>query len=187
MKIITKRIKSRNSLKQKTFCIFLLIIVCIIIFSFILLPACKSENEKITGEQLSGILKGIDEDVSVSREKVDELEQLEKKNFKNITANEILESISSDFQYSSQEQTTEEFDLTTADFIDGRKVMITRFKIPGKIESFYLQFQSTLYNQGYNFEDRLKYSDLCNSFINEEKAIKAYLLKRENYFIVLIK
>ena len=74
-----------------------------------------------------------------------------------------------------------------ADFVDGRKVMIVRFFEPGKIEPFYLQFQSNLYDQGYYFGDRLQYDDLCNYFISEDESTRTYLLKKDNYFILLIK
>ncbi len=36
-------------------------------------------------------------------------------------------------------------------------------------------------------EDRLKYEDLCNFFISEDSSTKVYLLKKANYFIVLVK
>lgn len=182
-----KKIKRSSILNKKTILISSLLIFCIFFLSFTVLTGCGPRDRKITGEELSETLKEIDEDVRVSREKVEEFEQLEREDFNIISTSEILDLISFDYQYSTQEETSGDSDVITADFIDGRKVMIVRFKIPGKIESFYLQFQSNLYNQGYNFEDRLKYSDLCNSFINEEQGIKAYLLKKENYFIVLIK
>ena len=164
------------------------IVVLVVIFLVLaLVPACKSGDEKVSSEKLSSLIEKIDSEVKVSGEKVQEFEILEREDFENLSPNDILEIISMDYQYSVQETSSSDESTLVVDFIDGRRAMITRFSTLGKIESFYLQFQSSLYDQGYVFEDRLRYSDLCTSFINENNSTKAYLLKRYNYFIILVK
>ncbi len=173
--------------KMKKILVPVLCIVLISLLSGLLFCGCSSEEKEITGEKLGEAIKEIDEEVKISRERVDELEKLEKEDFEIISPYDILELASLDYQYTSQEQTSENSFTIAADFIDGRRIMIIRFLNPGKIESFYLQFQSNLYSQGYTFDQRLRYSDLCNSFISQDESTKAYLLKKQNYFIALIK
>lgn len=182
--------KNYSKLKEnkiKRFLFLILFITLILSLSGLLLCSCSSEEKKVTGEQLGEAIKKIDEGVRVSRERVDEFEKLEKENFEAISPFDILELASLDYEYTTEEQTSEDFSMFTADFIDGRRIMIIRFLNPGKVESFYLQFQSNLCNQEYNFDQRLKYSDLCNSFLSKDESTKAYLLKKQNYIIALIK
>jgi hypothetical protein len=169
--------------------ILLLILSVLLIISLLilLLCSCKFGAREVTGENLGRTLKEIDEDVRVSREKVEEFEKLEKEDFEIISAYNILELSSLGYQYTMQEQTTEDSFTISADFIDGRKIMIIKFLSPGKVEFFYQNLQSNLYNQGYSFDNRLKYSELCNSFLSQDESTKAYLLKKQNYLIALIK
>jgi len=161
----------------------------LLITSLFILPLCncKSGEREITGENLSRAIKEIDEGVRVSREKVEEFEKLEKEDFELISPHDILELASLGYQYTMQEQTSEDSSTITADFIDGRKIMIIKFLNPGKVEFFYQHLQSNLYNQGYSFDKRLKYTELCNSFLSQDESLKAYLLKKQNHLIVLTK
>ncbi len=163
-----------------------LILIFLLFIAFAAI-SCKAGQEKISGEVLSKELKQLDDEVKVSREKVEEFEKLEDVNFLNISPQQILDLMSLDFKYSATENETQDSYKMLADFIDGRKILIAEFKEPGKVDSFYLQFQSNLYRQGFIYNQRLRYQDICNEFINEEESLKAYLLKRENYFITLFK
>ncbi len=179
-----------GNLKENKTKKILMPILCILLISLLfglLFSSCSSEEKKITGEKLGEAINKIDEGVEISREKVDEFEKLEKEDFETISPYDILELVSLNYQYNYQEQPSENSSILIADFIDGRRIMIIRFFDPGKIESFYLKFQSNLYNQGYTFDQRLKYSDLCNSFTSQDEATKTYLLKKQNYLIALIK
>ncbi len=174
-----------NKVKKFLFLIFFIaLILCLISLLFC---GCKSEGKEITGEQLGNAIKKIDEGVSVSRERVEEFDKLENENFEAISLTDILKLASLDFEYNADEQTYEDYSMLTADFIDGRRIMIIRFSNPGKVESFYLQLQSNLCDQEYNFDQRLKYSDICNSFTSTNESKKAYLLKKQNHIIALIK
>jgi len=167
--------------------IVVIIISIMVVITLMLFSACRSKDDKVTAEKLSTVIGKIDDGVKVSREKVEEFEKLEKEDFETLGLYEILEMISLNYQYSVQESESSDESTLAVDFVDGRRAMITRFNTLGKIESFYIQFQSSLYDQGYIFEDRLYYHDLCNSFINKENSSKAYLLKKYNYFIILVK
>jgi hypothetical protein len=168
--------------------LFLVLSILIIISLFIpLLSSCKFGEREVTGEDLGRALNEIDEDVRVSREKIEEFEKLEKEDFNIISAYDILELSALGYQYNMQEQTTEDSFTVSAYFIDGRSMMITKFLTPGKVEFFYQHLQSNLYNQGYSFDKRLKYPELCNSFLSQDESIKVYLLKKQNYLIVLTK
>ena len=168
--------------------LYLNISIVLIAYLFVLLPcSCKSDKREVTGESLGRAIIEIDEGVRVSREKVEEFEKLEKEDFELISLYDILELSSLGYQYTMQEQTTKDSLAVTADFIDGRKIMIIKFLSPGKVEFFYQNLQSNLYNQGYNFDKRLKYSELCNSFLSQDGSTKAYLLKKQNYLIALTK
>jgi hypothetical protein len=179
-----------NRLKENKIIKILFLILTIpalLSLSILLFFSCRFGEREITGENLGKAIKEIDEDVRVSRERVEELEKLEKEDFEIISSHDILELASLDYQYTMMEQTSEDSSILAADFIDGRKIMIIRFLSPGKVESFYQHLQSNLYNQGYSFDQRLKYSELCNSFLSQDESTKAYLLKKQNYLIVLIK
>jgi len=173
--------------KRRIISILTLLVIFTFVSSCTLLPKCSSEEREITGEKLSKVIKKIYDEVKVSRERLDEFEKLESEDFGTISPYDILELVAFDYQYTTEENTSDDSTILIADFIDGRRIMIIRFFNPGKVESFYLQFQSNLYKQGYIFNERLRYSDLCNSFVSEDESLKAYLLKRHNYFIVLIK
>ena len=127
--------KNYSKLKEnkiKKFLFPTLSIVLILSLSSLLLCSCSSEEKKVTGEQLGEAIKKIDEGVGVSRERVDEFEKLEKENFEAISPLDILELVSLDYQYTTEEQTSEDFSMLTADFIDGRRIMIIRFFKSGK-------------------------------------------------------
>ncbi len=178
------RIKEKSIIKN----LFLFFSILLIISLFILLPcSCKFLKKEVTGESLGKAIKEIDEGVRVSREKVEEFEKLEKEDFELISLYDILELSSLGYQYTMQEQTTEDSSMITADFIDGRRIMIIKFLSPGKVEFFYQNLQSNLYNQGYSFDKRLKYTELCNSFLSQDESINAYLLKKQNHLILLTK
>ena len=179
-----------NRLKENSIIkiLFFILSILLIISLFILLPcSCKFGKREVTGESLGKAIKEIDEGVRVSREKVEEFEKLEKEDFELISSYDILELSSLGYQYTMQEQTTEDSFTITADFIDGRKIMIIKFLKPGEVEFFYQNLQSNLYNQGYNFDNRLRYSELCNSFLSQDESTKAYLLKKQNHLILLTK
>ena len=173
--------------KRKIIVGLTLLIVFFFVVSCTFLPQCAKGDGEITGEKLGNIIKEIDDGVKVSRERVGEFEKLEKEDFETITPDEILELISFNYEYTTQEDIIQDANIVSADFVDGRSVMVIRFSVPGKIEPFFLQFQSNLYKQGYNFNERLRYSDVCNSFVDEEGSKTYYLLKRFNYLIALIK
>lgn len=180
-------VKSR-SLKNHLITAITLAALLVFILSCTMLPMCDRNGERIiSGEKLSQSVKSIDDEVKVSRKRVDEFESLNNSDFETITPFEILKLVAFDYQYSYNEGGDSNSSIISADFVDGRKVMIVRFFQPGKIESFYLQFQSNLYEQGYYFGDRLKYDDLCNYFVSEDESTEAYLLKKDNYFIMLMK
>ncbi|MBM3705236.1 MAG: hypothetical protein FJW66_01795 [Actinobacteria bacterium] len=149
--------------------------------------SCKAEDREITGEKLSGAMEKIDSDVEVLGERVEEFDKLETINFENITAGEILDLVSLNYQYTTTEEQSADANILKAEFVDGRKIMITRFNSLDGVESFFLQLQSNLYNQGYIFKGRLKYSDICNIFENSEQLNKVYLLKKYNFLILLVK
>jgi hypothetical protein len=179
-----------NRSKENKIIKILLLVLSILIIIYLFIPilcSCKFARKEVTGESLGRAIKEIDEEVRVSREKVEEFEKLEKEDFELISLQDILEIAALGYQYTMQEQTSEDSSTITADLIDGRKIMIIKFLNPGKVEFFYQHLQSSLYNQGYNFENRLKYSELCNSFLSEDETLKAYLLKKQNHLMLLIK
>jgi len=167
--------------------IFTTVFMIIVVFLTTNILSCSKENKEITGEELSEYVLELDQAVDVSRENVEEFSLLEKQDIENMTPLEILESISLDYQYEHDTQKSEDCDILTADLVDGRKIMIVRFDRLTKIEAFFIQFQSNLDTKGYTFNQRLKYSDICNSYEGPDEGAQAYLLKRSNYLIMLLK
>lgn len=155
--------------------------------SIFFLISCSGQDKEVTGEELGGYVLELDEDVDISRQRIEEFDIIEKEEIENLTPLEILDMMSLDYQYDYDDESSPDYDMVVADLVDGRKVMVVRFNKLTKIEAFYMQFQSNLDQKGYTFSNRLRYSEICNLFESENNDSDAYLLKRSNYLIMLVK
>lgn len=169
-------------MKHLSFIVSTLIIISIV-------SGCMKPDEKIefTGKEVGAEFQKIDQDVKKTPLKTNELSILDKVKVEQLQTSDIIKTMIGDVQI----QTNQDADMeisTSSEKTDEitTTIIIMKFFNPALLDSFFIQSQSTLLEQGHTFVGRADYAEISNVY-TDNKGTTTFILKRSPFLIILTK
>lgn len=171
-------------MKHPSFIVSTLIIISIVLISGCLKPAEKTE---FTGKEVGAEFQKSDQDVEKTPLKTNELSMLDKVKVEPLQTSDIIKTMLGDVQI----QTSQDADMeisTSSEKTEGitTTIIVLKFFDPAKLDSFFIQSQSTLLEQGHTFVGRADYAEISNVY-TDNKGTTTFILKRSPFLIILTK